>query len=75
MGHLYRFATRASAGPDSALPLKPLSERVAAAGLMREAGVKCGVFVGVPKVRTCHCSFKRLLMRIFRGYVMCGVRP
>ncbi|CUA76825.1 Dol-P-Man:Man(5)GlcNAc(2)-PP-Dol alpha-1,3-mannosyltransferase [Rhizoctonia solani] len=44
IGHLYKFATR----EDSSKP-KGLSERVAAAALMREAGVKCGVFVGVPK--------------------------
>lgn len=43
IGHLYQFATRGPSEP------KPLSERVATAALMREAGVKCGVFVGVPK--------------------------
>ncbi|KAG8763237.1 hypothetical protein FRC11_005242 [Ceratobasidium sp. 423] len=32
-----------------AVTAKGLPERVAAAALMREAGVKCGVFVGVPK--------------------------
>ncbi|KAH7344881.1 hypothetical protein B0J17DRAFT_712515 [Rhizoctonia solani] len=44
IGYLYKFATRD--GPSKA---KDLPERVAAAALMREAGVKCGVFVGVPK--------------------------
>lgn len=44
IGHLYKFATR-----DGSSRTKDLPERVAAAELMREAGVKCGVFVGVPK--------------------------
>ncbi|KAG8719394.1 hypothetical protein FRC08_002937 [Ceratobasidium sp. 394] len=48
IGHLYRFATRPAAGGDLSAP-SPLNERVTAAALMREAGVKCGVFVGVPK--------------------------
>ncbi|CUA75642.1 Dol-P-Man:Man(5)GlcNAc(2)-PP-Dol alpha-1,3-mannosyltransferase [Rhizoctonia solani] len=44
IGHLYKFATR-----DESSKPKSLSERVAAAELMREAGVKCAVFAGVPK--------------------------
>ncbi|KAG8769956.1 hypothetical protein FRC12_004619 [Ceratobasidium sp. 428] len=48
IGHLYRFATRPVAGGDPSAPA-PLKERLAVAALMREAGVKCGVFVGVPK--------------------------
>lgn len=65
IGHLYRFATRGPSEP------KALPERVAAAALMREAGVKCGVFVGVPKVSP--NSFEEvLLMRVFR--VMSRVR-
>ncbi|KAG8702193.1 hypothetical protein FRC09_004906 [Ceratobasidium sp. 395] len=48
IGHLYRFATRPVAGGDPSAP-GPLKERLAVAALMREAGVKCGVFVGVPK--------------------------
>ncbi|KEP51961.1 BZIP transcription factor domain protein [Rhizoctonia solani 123E] len=44
IGYLYKFATQ-----DGSSKPKDLPERVAAAALMREAGVKCGVFVGVPK--------------------------
>ncbi|CEL57833.1 Dol-P-Man:Man(5)GlcNAc(2)-PP-Dol alpha-1,3-mannosyltransferase OS=Phaeosphaeria nodorum (strain SN15 / ATCC MYA-4574 / FGSC 10173) GN=ALG3 PE=3 SV=2 [Rhizoctonia solani AG-1 IB] len=44
IGYLYKFVTR-----DSSYRLKEVKERVAAAALMREAGIKCGVFVGVPK--------------------------
>lgn len=47
IGHLYRFATRSPTGDGSTLV--PLKDRVAVAGLMRESGIKCGVFVGVPK--------------------------
>ncbi|CAE6474365.1 unnamed protein product [Rhizoctonia solani] len=46
IGHLYKFATRDDGASQQ---LKELKDRVAAAALMREAGVKCGVFVGVPK--------------------------
>ncbi|KAF8609278.1 hypothetical protein BDV93DRAFT_518120 [Ceratobasidium sp. AG-I] len=45
IGHLYRFASQPGGSGGSA----SLPERVAAAALMREAGIKCGVFVGVPK--------------------------
>ncbi|QRV76660.1 bZIP transcription factor [Ceratobasidium sp. AG-Ba] len=47
IGHLYRFATEPTAGNSSGP--KPLRDRAAVAALMRESGVKCGVFVGVPK--------------------------
>ncbi|KIO33906.1 hypothetical protein M407DRAFT_240814 [Tulasnella calospora MUT 4182] len=54
MGPLYHFVTRVSdhglgpeASTDAAVPLQKKVERVA---LMREAGLKCAVLTGVPKV-------------------------
>src|SRR5260221_573380 len=62
VGDLYRYSSRrplfsnSSANSPTSVSLStaeplPLRERVRIAALMRETGLKCAVFVGVPKVR------------------------
>lgn len=50
MSHVYRFVSRQNYDGSETNALLPLSERVARAAIMREVGLKCAVFVGVPRV-------------------------
>ena len=50
MGDLYTYVARSEPETEST-ELRPRDERVARAAIMREAALKCAVFVGVPKVR------------------------
>lgn len=47
MGHLYRFSVAQKASDEKAVAVREKAERVA---LMREAGLKCAVLVGIPRV-------------------------
>jgi len=55
VGDLYSFVARRNPPTDTrsssnASDLRPVDDRTAKAALMRETGLKCAVFVGVPKV-------------------------
>jgi hypothetical protein len=53
--------------------LRPKEERVARAALMREAALKCVVFVGVPKVcLVFHSLANAGRMHGFENYEMCS---
>lgn len=50
VSHVYRFVSRQNYDGSEAGTLLPLNERLSRAAIMREVGLKCAVFVGVPRV-------------------------